>query len=323
MRKRSLDALAAMAEIGVFVRVVEARGFASAARTLGTTTSAVSKSIGRLEAALGTRLLHRTTRRLGLTESGATFYQRCLRILAEVEAAEEAVSQLQREPRGTLRVSAPMSFGQLHVAPLVPEFLARHPDVRIELALADRMVDLVEEGFDLAIRIGRLADSSLVARRLAPSRRVVCGAPAYLERRGVPQEPHDLVQHDCLVYTYQTEPAWTLRDGPKEIRVVVSGRLRANNGDVLRAAALAGAGLALLPTFIVGDDLRAGTLRTVLDDYECTETAIYTVHPSGRNPPPKVRAFVDFLQARCGAHPSWERGLDELHRPRRGARRGR
>jgi DNA-binding transcriptional LysR family regulator len=317
----SQESLAAIAEIGVFVRVVEDRGFAAAARSLGITTSAVSKGVGRLEASLGTRLLHRTTRHVSLTEAGATFYQRCLRILAEIEAAEEAVSRLRSGPRGTLRVSAPMSFGQLHVAPVIPEFLERYPEVRIDMTLNDRVVDLVEEGFDLAIRIGRLADSSLVARKVAPSRRVICGAPAYFDRRGVPAHPRDLVHHDCLVYTYQAQPEWTLRDGKSELKVAVTGRFRANNGDVLHTAALAGAGIALLPTFIVGDDLRAGTLRSVLDDYECKETAVFAVYPPSRNPSPKVRAFVDFLVARCGENPAWDRDLGLPDGPRRGAGR--
>jgi len=302
--------LAALAEIGVFVRVVEERGFAPAARALGLTTSAVSKGIGRLETALGTRLLHRTTRRVSLTEAGATFHQRALRILAELDAAEEAVSRLQGEARGTLRVSAPMSFGERHVAPLLPDFLARHSQVRVEMSLSDRVVDLVEEGFDLAIRIGRLADSSLIARRLAPSRRVVCGAPDYFARRGVPSHPRDLAQHECLLYTYQAEPEWPLRDGKKEIKVAVTGRLRANNGDVIRVAALAGSGLAFLPTFLVGDDLRAGRLRAVLEDYACRETAVYAVQPPSKHPPAKVRAFVDFIAARCGERPPWDRDLE-------------
>jgi DNA-binding transcriptional LysR family regulator len=213
-----------------------------------------------------------------------------------------------------------MSFGQLHVAPVITEFLERYPDVRIEMTLNDRVVDLVEEGFDLAIRIGRLADSSLVARKIAPSRRVICGAPAYLDRRGVPAHPRDLAQHECLVYTYQAQPEWTLRDGAAEVKVAVTGRLRANNGDVLRTAALAGAGLALLPTFIVGDDLRAGTLRAVLGDYECKETAVFAVYPPSRHPSPKVRAFVDFLLSRCGESPPWDRGLGLPDGSRRGVR---
>ncbi len=310
---RPTESFDRLAEVGVFARVVSERGFAAAARSLGLTTSAVSKAIARLERSLGTRLLHRTTRHVSLTEAGAAFHQRCLKILAELTAAEEAVSRLGSAPRGLLRVAAPMSFGQLHVAPLIAEFLARHPDLQVELSLADRMVDLVDEGYDLAIRIGRLADSSLVARKIAPSRRVICGAPGYLERRGRPRHPRDLALHECLVYTYQSEPAWVLRDGRSEVKIAVTGRLRANNGDVLRAAALAGAGLALLPTFLVGDDLRAGTLASVLDEFACEKTAVYAVHSPGRHPPPKVGAFVDYLVSRCGERPPWERGLAVAH----------
>lgn len=292
--------------IEVFARVVERKSFSAAARCLGLTTSAVSKQVSRLEASLGTRLLNRTTRSLSLTEAGATFYGRCVRILAEISAAEEAVGQLRERPRGTLRVSAPMSFGQLHVAPAIPEFLARYPEIRIDMTLDDRFVDLVEEGFDLAIRIARLPDSTLVARKLASSRRVVCGSPSYLSQHGVPEHPRDLAGHNCLLYSYQRENEWRFRGPRGEAKVTVLGSFRANNGDVLRAAALAGLGLVLLPTFIVGTDLRAGTLRAVLTSYAVSEEAVYAVYPHARHLSPKIRAFVDFLAKRFGPKAPWD-----------------
>ncbi|MCW5731549.1 MAG: LysR family transcriptional regulator, partial [Alphaproteobacteria bacterium] len=192
-----MENLMAMA---VFARIVEAGSFTAAARRLGMSKSAVSKQVSRLEEALGTRLLNRTTRRLSLSQAGLAFHEHCARILAEAQAAEEAVQSLQAEPRGLLRVNAPMSFGILHLAPAIPDFLARYPGLRVDMDLADRYVDLVAEGFDLAIRIGRLEDSSLIARRIAPARRVVCGTPDYFARHGVPAEPADLARHNCLLY---------------------------------------------------------------------------------------------------------------------------
>jgi len=303
---RRIDTLTGMA---VFASVAEAQSFSAAARELGLSKSAVSKHVSQLEARLGARLLQRTTRRLSLTEAGTALYAHCRRIADELAAAEAAIGSLSGAPRGTLRVSAPMSFGERYLAPLLPAFLARHAELRVELSLGDQLVDLIEAGVDCALRIARLPDSSLVARRLAPARRVVCGAPAYFERRGVPRTPDDLRAHNCLDYAYLAATGgWPFPAAPgaRGVRAVpVEGNLAANNGEVLRAAALAGVGLALLPTFIAGDDLRAGRLRAVLTEYESWDASVYAVYPPTKQLAPKVRAFVDFLAARFRSGKHW------------------
>jgi DNA-binding transcriptional LysR family regulator len=315
------DAIEQLTGVVVFARVVAARSFSAAARELGMSKSAVSKQVSRLEAALGARLLNRSTRRLGLTEAGAVLYERCTRIVAELDAAGAELGRLRAAPAGLLRVSAPMSFGHRHVAPLLPEFLAAHPQLRVELALTDRFVDLIEERFDCAVRIAQLPDSSLVARRLAPARRVVCGAPAYFARRGVPRTPDDLRSHDCIDYTYLAAAGgWPFTVGGRLHRVPVRSRFATNNGEAMRAAALAGVGVALIPTFIVGDDLRAGTLQAVLADYETWNAFVHAVYPPTPQVAPKVRAFVDFVAARCAGTPYWDDGLPR-HRARSATRR--
>jgi DNA-binding transcriptional LysR family regulator len=305
MSPDQLDTMAA------FARIVEAGSFSAAARELGRSKSSVSKRIARLEDRLGVRLLNRTTRRLSLTEAGRSFYEGCRRMLSEAEAAERAVAHLSGAPRGTLRVNVAMSFGVLHVAPALAGFMRRYPELSVELVLDDREVDLVEEGFDLGVRIRALPDSSLIARRLAPSRRFVCAAPSYLEAHGAPEAPEDLPRHACLLYSYQAQRSvWRLGGPAGERRVGVSGRLTANNGGALRNAALAGLGLAFLPSFIVGEDLRRGRLRRVLPDWrDADDIAVHAVYPAGRNLSPKVRVFVDHLAERFGPEPYWDRGL--------------
>jgi len=304
----TLEHLTAMA---VFARVVEAGSFSKAAQELGLSKSAVSKQVGRLEDRLGVRLLNRTTRRLSLTEAGTAFYAGCRQLVADAEAAEDAVSHLATAPRGTLRVNAPMSFGLAHVAPAMPEFLRRYPELSVDLQLNDRTVNLVEEGYDMAVRVGRLPDSSLIAKRLAPMRRALVAAPDYLDRRGRPGHPGDLVEHDCLIYSYLASGReWRFHGPEGEARVPLKGRLEANNGDALCAAARGGAGLALLPTFICGDDLRAGRLECVLPEWtDDGGAAIHAVFPASRNLSPKVRVFVDFLAERFGPEPYWDEGL--------------
>jgi DNA-binding transcriptional LysR family regulator len=301
-----MDRLAAME---AFVRVAECGSFSQAARRLHASKSVVSRQVGALEAELGARLIHRTTRALTLTEAGRSYFERASRILADIEEANASVGQLQAAPRGRLRVNAPMSFGFLHLAPAAPAFLARYPDVELEMIMNDRFVDLVEEGFDVAVRIGKLDDSSLVARRLAPARRAVCGAPAYLAAHGTPASPDDLRAHQCLCYS-NLSPSQDWRfvspDG-RPWSVEVKGRLHANNGDALRAAALQGFGLVNLPTFIVGRDLQAGDLVAVLDPFIPQDSAVHAVYPHARHLSPKVRAFVDFLAERCGPQPYWDR----------------
>lgn len=303
-----MDHLSAMA---VFARVVEMESFSGAARALGLSKSAVSKRVGRLEDRMGLRLLNRTTRRLSLTEAGAAFYQGCRRVVAEAEAAERAVSRLASAPRGRLKVNAPMSFGVRHLAPALPDFMARYPELNVDLTLNDRVVDLVEEGFDLAIRIAPLAESSLIARRLAPNRLVLCAAPSYLAAHGAPRAVEDLKGHECLLYSYQAAgDVWRLCGPGGERRLAVTGRLRINNGDALLAAALGGLGVALLPCFICGQDLRAGRLIQVLPAWSGpADTAIAAVYPTSRNLSPKVRVFVDFLTERFAGTPYWDRDL--------------
>lgn len=293
-----------------FVRVVDAHSFSGAARLLGLTRSAVSRQIAALEDGLGVRLLNRTTRQLSTTEAGAIYYEHCVRILAEAAAAERAVMDLDEAPRGLLRINAPMSFGQTHLGAAVAEFMSRHPALRVELILDDRVVDLVADGFDVAVRIAELPPSTLVARKLAVNRRVLCASPAYLAAAGTPARPQDLTRHRCLAYTYLAMGNdWRFRgeDGPLTVRI--DGAFAANNGDVLRQVALAGGGIMLSPTFIVGDDLRAGRLVPILADYVDADTGIYAVYPQTRHLSPKVRALIDFLAARFGPKPYWDEGL--------------
>jgi DNA-binding transcriptional LysR family regulator len=294
----------------VFARVVEARSFSTAARQLGLSKSTVSKHVSRLEDRLGARLLNRTTRRLSPTEVGLAFYERCTRIAAEVEEAEAAVTRLHSAPRGTLKVNAPMSFALAHIAPAIGQFLGEHPELTVDISMSDRFVDLIDEGFDLAVRIADLPDSSLIARRIAPNRRVACAAPAYLERHGTPTTLEELADHNCLIYTYPTpHQTWRfVRDGD-EHTARVSGSFLANNGDVLLTAALDGLGIAVLPTFIVGDEIKTGRLQAVLTDYQLPETSVYAVYPHNRHLSAKVRAFVDFLSERFGPTPYWEAGI--------------
>jgi DNA-binding transcriptional LysR family regulator len=295
----------------VFVRVAALGSLSAAARSLNLSQTMVTKHVAALEDRLGIKLLHRSTRRLTLTEGGRNYLAACERILAEIEEAEASASLDRIEPRGSLRLNVPLSFGLRHIAPALPSFNRLHPAVSFDLGLADRYVDLIEEGWDLAIRIGRLKDSSLVARRLAVCRTVVCAAPSYLKEHGTPQSLDDLARHNCLGYTLPSAIGanrWTF--GPDgEIVVPVQGNLRANNGDALLAASLAGQGLIYQPTFIVGDSLRDGSLVRVLGGYPTYEPGIHAVLPSGRQAPAKVRAFIEFLARRFAPEPEWDRGL--------------
>ena len=291
-------------------RVVDSGSFSAAARRLNISKSAISAHVQRLEERLGVRLLNRTTRRLSLTEAGAAYYRHCARILVEAEAAEQAASALQREPRGTLRISAPDSFGWMHVAPAVPTFLKRYPDIAIDIGLSPAYVNLVDEGLDLAIRIGALEDSALVVRKLASSRQVLCATPAYLKERGTPRYPDDLANHNCLCANLLSwGDEWRLADKRGEVRLTVSGTFRSNNAEMLRAAALDGIGIAALPTWAVAEQLRSGVLRRVLTDWQAPVSTIYAVYPGNRLMSMKVRAFVDHL-ARCfGRTPYWDYGI--------------
>jgi len=291
--------------LDLFVRIVESGSFAAGAEQLGLSRALASRAILDLEARLGTRLLNRTTRRLSLTEAGAAFYRRAQRITADVAEAEEEAAALHARPRGLLRVNAPMSFGVLHVAPALAVYLDRYPEVSVDLTLNDRVVDLLEDGYDLAIRIGRLADSSLIARRLAPCRILLCAAPFYLATHGTPEHPSDLARHRCIAYAYgANRDEWVLTGPEGEVRVRVSARLQINNGDAIQAAIREGYGIARQPDFIAAPELAAGRLVQVLPDWRLPELGIHAVYPPARTLSAKVRSFVDFLAERF-ARPSW------------------
>lgn len=274
---------------------------------MGASKSRVSKAVAKLERSLGARLLNRSTRGLSLTEVGAAFYQHCIRIIEEAEQATQLVSHLQSGPRGVLRVTSSVAFGTLHIAPGLPEFLARYPDVSVDMSITDRVVDLVEEGYDLAIRIVREPPLNFVARELAPVRRVVCATPEYFKRHGVPRTPQDLRQHNCLHYThFSAQGEWHFAGPDGDISVPLSGNLRINDDEALSQAVLGGLGVALLPTFIIGRQMQSGKLQTVLSDYVPLERRIYAIYLQSIHLPAKVRAFVDFLRTRFGPQPYWD-----------------
>ena len=298
----------ALADIAVFVRVVERGSFTLAADELSLSRAVVSKYVSRLENRLGARLLHRTTRRLSLTEAGAALFEASRGALERIEEAEGAVARFQAAPRGRLRVSAPMSFGILHLGPALADFARAFPDVSLDIRLDDRYVNLVEDGIDVAVRIGQLTDSSLVARKLGTTRAVACASPAYLAEHGEPDDPEELAGHDCLIYSYLAAGVWrfTARGG-REIPVAVSGPIRINNGIVLAEAAIAGGGVLVTPSFYVAPMLRDGRLKRILTAYRLPELGIYAVYPQRAHVPPKVRAFIDYLAARFGRKPDWEK----------------
>ncbi len=296
------------ADMQMFIRVVEAGSISGAAERLEIAKSAVSRRLAELESRLGAQLLHRTTRRLNLTDSGRAFLERAQTLLADLEEAEAAVSQAHTALKGRLRVALPLSFGLLHLAPLIEAFMALHPDVEFDLDFNDRQIDLMQEGFDLAIRIANLPDSSLIARRLAPIRHLLSASPAYLAAHGTPTRPEDLKHHFCLAYSNLPNPGlWPYRtkDGVAG-SVQVQVKLKANNGDFLCQAALAGQGLILHPTFYLRDALRSGALVAVLTDIAWPELNAYAVYPPTRHLSSRVRAFVDFLAASFAGEPAWE-----------------
>ena len=286
--------------IATFARVVEAGSFAGAAQRLGVSVSSVSRLVAELETHLGARLLNRTTRRISLTEPGRSFHERSVQLLADLEEAEASASEGAAVPRGTLRLSCPVSFGTDHIAPAAAEFMRRHPTVKLELELSDRIVDLVDEGFDAAVRVGAVRGQNLVARRVGTSRLVCCASPGYLATHGVPRVPDDLVKHACLLYQYAPlRDTWIFAGkDDEERRVRVSGPAYANNGDFLASLAREGIGIVYEPDFIVGDDVRAGALVPILRGYTKGQGAINVVYASRRHLSAKVRAFSDFLAQR-------------------------
>jgi DNA-binding transcriptional LysR family regulator len=288
-----------LASIRAFIKVVEHGSFAEAARALRLSRSAASKHVIDLERRLGVQLLNRTTRSASPTENGRIYYERSLAALAALDEAEQAVTQLQAQPRGVLRVNAPMSFGTLHLGRTTADFMQRYPDLQIQLTLSDQLLDAVQEGFDVTLRIADLPSSSLIARKIAPAHGVLCASPDYLERRGTPLHPNELRQHDGLMYGHlATGNQWKLTGPDGDHWIPISWRLCCNNGEVLRDAAVQGHGIAMLPTFIVGADLQQGTLRRILPHYNPPQLSLYAIYPPTRQLPAKVRAFIDFLLER-------------------------
>lgn len=285
-----------MEDLKIFVTVVDSASFSAAANVLGTTVAAVSRRVKALEQRLGTRLLNRTTRRISLTEAGEVYFEQVRRTLADLQMAEERLAELALEPRGQLRLTAPMSFGVRRLAPAMAEFARGHPELRIQVQLDDRVIDIVEQGLDLALRIGYPRESSLVSRPIASVQRYICASPDYLEAHGTPLEPTDLLHHACLHYSnLSVREEWTLTglDGPQPIEV--QGGLCSNNGDVLCEAAVQGLGIVLLPDFIVEHALGVGRLRRVLEGYEPPPFILYGLYPSRQLVPRKVRLFMEFL----------------------------
>jgi DNA-binding transcriptional LysR family regulator len=295
------------AAIQVFAQVVEGGSFAKAAERLGLSTSAASRHVADLEAHLQTRLLNRTTRRVSLTESGRAFYERSVQLLADLDEAEQEASSAAVVPRGTIRLTTSVNFGVRHAAPAIAEFLAAHRDVRFDVSLSDRVVDLVEEGFDIAIRIGAPGADNLVARKLGETRLVPCASPGYLARHGAPKTPAELASHNCFTYEYVTpRHVWRFRDrAGNEHDVRVAGTLHSNNGDLLAEAAARGAGIVFEPAFIVGPDVRAGRLVPLLQDFVPPPVPIYAVYPSRKHLSAKVRRFVEFLVERFANGQDW------------------
>lgn len=296
-------------DLAVFAAVAETEGFSAAARRLGASKAMVSVAVARLEGRLGVRLLHRTTRRLSLTEAGLATLPHAQRAVVAARDAEEAAVHAHVSPRGVLRLNAPMSFGLLHVVPALAAFAKAHAEVHVDLVLDDRVLDLVEGGFDLALRIGTLPDSTLIAQPLGRSRNVLVAHPEYLARAGVPSSPDDLLRHDALVYSLSATGAkWTLTRGTRSETVRVKSKLLANSSLALQQALLAGLGLARIPWFVVGDDLAAGRLVQVLPAWSLPPLAIHALTAARGLVPKKVRAFVDFFRARIGDPPYWETG---------------
>ena len=294
-------------EMQVFCTVVDIGTFVGAADALEMSKAAISRYVSALEERLGARLLHRTTRKLSLTEEGRQFYHQAREVLALMDQAEEAVSSAAPEPSGVLRVNAPVSFGVLHLAPLWGAFMSAHPNVELDISLNDRLVDLVDEGFDAAIRIARMENSSLVGRRLAGTRMCLCASPDYLASHPPLRTLADLAEHGVIAYTnFATGNEW-LFDGPDgRVSVRTRSSVRCNNGDTCRSIALAGGGIALQPSFMVGEDLRSGALVEILPEYRSIELGIYVVYPTRKHLASKVRALISFLTERF-AHPEWER----------------
>jgi DNA-binding transcriptional LysR family regulator len=293
----------------VFTKVVESGSFAGAAARLGISASMVSLHVKALEERLGARLLNRTTRKVSVTDVGRAYYERCTRVLGDLEEADLAVGEMQTAPRGDLRVNSTTGFGVQHIGPAIADFAERFPGISVELMLSDRPIDLIEEGFDVAVRVDPLPDSRLIARKLVTVQLVLCGTPEYFANRGTPRNPGDLADHSCLEITSPSFfRRWHLTDETgKEVNLSLSGTVRSNNPFVLLHAALSSHGILYTARYMVADSLKAGQLVTVLDDYVLPPLTVHAVYPHGRHLSAKVRAFVDFLADRFGPETPWEK----------------
>ncbi|MBT8120187.1 MAG: LysR family transcriptional regulator [Gammaproteobacteria bacterium] len=303
-----------------FIRVVEAGSISGAADRLGVAKSAVSRRLKELEAHLGVELFHRTTRRMNLTDTGRAFYHQSVRILEDVLEAELATSQAHGTLSGSLKIALPSTFGIMHMGPAINEFLREHPQIEFDLDFNDREVDLMQEGFDLAIRIAKLPDSSLIARRLAPVQTVICASPSYIEQMGAPQTPDELVAHRCLVYSLLSDyEYWYVTDSKgKEFRTKIQPYLKASTGEFLRDAAVEGMGIIMVPSFIAYQEIESGALVKLLNDYIPAKIEAYAIYPQTRHLSQRVRAFVDFLVNRFAGTPYWDLCLNDNQREEKG-----
>jgi DNA-binding transcriptional LysR family regulator len=302
--------------MNAFVAVADAGSFVKAAAAMDMSKSTVSRQVAELEDALGVRLLHRTTRTLSLTDEGQRYAAHCRELLQRLNDAENEISHQHGEPGGTLRVSAPMSLGVLHLAPLWGEFCRRYPQVRLEVTLTDHIVDMVEDGLDVAVRVSQMPNSTLIGRRLASTRLALCASPHYVARCGAPQNPDELAGHSVIGYTLQTVREWEFTGPQGSLLVRPNPIFTANNGDTCRAAALAGQGITLLPTFLVGDDLAAGRLVELMPQFRSLDLGVHVVYPTRKFLPPKVRRLIDYL-VEAFAEPRW---ADPAINGRNGAR---
>ena len=314
--------MTAISDLEIFARVARTGNMSAAGREMGLSPAVISKRISQLEERLGARLFQRTTRQLMLTETGAGYFKRVVDILSLCEEAEDFVSRRNTKPRGVLKITMPTTFGRLHIAPYLGKFLAAYPDIELDAHLTDRLVDIIREGFDLAIRIGELEDSSLVARKVVSDNRIICAAPAYLEKHGIPGSLADLGMHNCL--SIGAQEVWRLEGPNGEEQVRTNGNLRSNSGEFIREAMLAGLGLGLRATWDVGAELKSGRLKVVLPEYRgSSHMAIYAVYPCREFMPAKANVFIEFLADLYGSEPYWDKGLDLAKlAPKRAASKG-
>lgn len=302
-----------VASMRVYNAVVDAGSFAGAADKLDLSRGMATRYVAQLEEHLGVRLLNRTTRKLSLTEAGRDYHERATEVLAMIEEAESSVAQEASIPRGTLRVASSHAFGVRHLGWAITEYVQRYPDVHVDVTLNDRVVDLVAEGFDLGIRIATKIDPGLVTRKLTRIRIVACASPEYLKKHGTPKSPEELADHNCLSYAYLDSPnEWHFKNKGEERKVLVSGNLRGNSGDILRNAAIEGLGVIQQPTFLIYEALRGNKLVPILTDWEINDFTLFAVYPNRKHLPPKVRSFIDFLVERFGPDPYWDLNLKNI-----------